>query len=294
MNVVVLSEKNGYHARELSRAAAVRGHGCVVCPWPRLVGAVGCGQPIARAAQTVLDRADMVLVRTMPPGTLEQIVFRMDLLGQLAAAGVCVVNPPRAIEIAVDKYLALAKLNAAGLPTPATIVCQKFDDAVAAFDDLGRDVVIKPLFGSEGFGITRVTDPDLAQRAFAQLDRAGSVIYLQKFVDHDGSDLRLFVLGDRVLAAIRRTSGDWRTNVARGARAERFEPTDALCDLALRAARACGCRIAGVDLVQDRAGRVFVLEVNAVPGWRALAPACGIDVAAAVIEHLETASRGTD
>ena len=88
----------------------------------------------------------------MPPGSLEQVVFRMDALHRLAAAGVPVLNPPRAVEAAVDKYLTLALLAAAGLPVPSTWTGQSAAEALAAFEELGGDVVVKPLFGSEGRG----------------------------------------------------------------------------------------------------------------------------------------------
>src|SRR5205823_2846186 len=95
------------------------------------------------------------------------------------------------------------------------------DAALEAFRLLGGDVVVKPLFGSEGRGMVRVSDLDLAWRTFRTLERVQSVLYLQQFVAHPGWDLRVFVLGSRVLGAMRRCSGGgWRTNVAQGGKAE--------------------------------------------------------------------------
>ena len=140
----------------------------------------------------------------MPPGSLEQVVFRMDALHRLAAAGVPVLNPPRAVEAAVDKYLTLALLDAAGLPVPPTWAGESAAEALAAFEALGGDVVVKPLFGSEGRGLVRVSDTELAWRTFHTLERLGAVLYLQRVVRHPGHDLRVFVLGGRVLGAMRR------------------------------------------------------------------------------------------
>jgi len=166
-------------------------------------------------------------------------------------------------------------------------VCQRADDALAAFADLGGDVVVKPLFGSEGRGVLRVSDPDLAWRTFRTLEQTGCVLYLQRFVPHPGWDLRVFLLGGCVLAAMRRCGGaDWRTNVARGGRAEAVRPTAEEERLALAAADAIDAPIAGVDLLKDDDGQMLVLEVNTVPGWRALAAASSIDVAAAVVDWL--------
>jgi len=223
----------------------------------------------------------------MPAGSLEQIVFRMDLIGRLAAAGKCVINPPRAIEVAVDKYLALSRMAAAGLHVPPTIVCQRPSDALAAFDELGGDIVLKPLFGSEGVGITRITDRDLAERAFNMLDRMSSVIYVQKFIDHGGGDLRLFVIGKQVVASMRRVGAGWKTNIAQGGRGEPFSPTDELRDVALRAAAACETLVTGVDILMDQTDRPIVLEVNGVPGWQTISAVTGVDIAERIVEFAE-------
>ena len=156
-----------------------------------------------------------------------------------------------------------------------------------AFGTLGRDVVVKPLFGSEGRGMVRVSDPDLAWRTFRTLERLQSVIYVQQVITHPGWDMRVFVLGGRVLAAMRRHAKDgWRTNIAQGGTGELIRLDSELASLALQAARAVGVPVAGVDLLPGPAGEWYVLEVNAVPGWRALAPVAGVDVAAGLIQFL--------
>ena len=288
--IVALVSGFGWHVQDLRRAAGSLGVPFHAVPFPRVTGIAGGpgggGQVMAGGID--LGAAAGVLVRMMPPGTLEQVVFRMDALHRLAAAGVPVLNPPGAVEAAVDKYLATARLDAAGLPVPPTWAGERAEDALAAFEALGGDVVVKPLFGSEGRGLVRVSDPELARRVFHALERIGAVLYLQRFVRHPGHDLRAFVLGDRVLGAIRRHAppGDWRTNVAVGGRAEAVALEPAAERLALRAARAVGATMAGVDLLPDADGKLLVLEVNAVPGWRALAAATGVDVASAILEGL--------
>jgi ribosomal protein S6--L-glutamate ligase len=236
-----------------------------------------------------LHDVDAILVRTMAPGSLEQVVFRMDALARLEAAGKLVINPAKAIEAAVDKYLATAKLAAAGLRVPRTAVCQTPEDAMQAFAALGGDVVLKPLFGSEGRGIARLNDEALAERAFRLLADLRSVIYLQEFIPHNGHDIRVLIIGQRALAMRRHNPNDWRTNVSRGAKAEPCELDDELREMAFRAAAAVGAPLAGVDLLPDRDGQTYAIEVNAVPGWRALAKALDIDVAALVLDYLERA-----
>jgi len=287
MRIAVVAAGGGDHVQDLLRAGRELGFELTVVPFPSLCGWVGSGRPGIEGPDGFdLTRVDRVLVRIVPPGSLEQVVFRMDALHRLVAAGVPVINPPRAIETAVDKYLALCRMEAAGLPVPETVACESAETALAAFAQLGSDVVVKPLFGSQGRGMMRVSDPELAVRAFGTLERLGSVIHLQRFVHHPGWDLRAFVLGDRVLAAMKRVSGDWRTNVARGARAEPITLSDHETDLALRAAEAVGALAAGVDILPDAEGRRWVIEVNAVPGWMALAAACKIDVAAELLRFV--------
>jgi ribosomal protein S6--L-glutamate ligase len=280
MRIALLSAGGGWHVRDLQRAAVQHGHDAVAIDFRRLSAAVA-------HASHPLSEFEAVLVRTMPPGSLEQVVFRMDLLHQAQAHGVAVLNPPRAVETCVDKYLATAYLESAGLRVPPTVVCQIADAALEAFERLGGDVVVKPLFGSEGRGMVRVSDPEMAWRVFRTLERTQSVLYLQQFIRHPGWDLRVFVLGGRVLAAMRRFSnGDWRTNVAQGGRGEVVKLSTEEERLALRAADALGAVMSGVDLLPGPDGEWYVLEVNAVPGWRALAPTTGADVAGAIIDFL--------
>jgi ribosomal protein S6--L-glutamate ligase len=113
------------------------------------------------------------------------------------------------------------------------------------------------------------------------------VLYVQKFIAHPGWDLRAFVIDDRIVAAMRRRArGGWRTNVAQGGAAEPVRLNADQTELALRAARAVGCPVAGVDLLPGPNSEWYVLEVNAVPGWRALAPVTGVDVPAEMLRFL--------
>ncbi len=319
MRFAVLASSDSWYLKDLVRAAAGQDE-IVPLAFRQLTAALACGcsdetDTSAKRGQGArtdasshslrtrdtpfpatgvdLSDVDAVIVRTMPPGSLEQVVFRMDVLGRLEAAGKVVVNPPRAIEAAVDKYLASAKLAAAGLRTPRTIVCQTVDDAMQAFAALGGDVVVKPLFGAEGRGITRIDDEGLARRAFSLLVPLGAVLYLQEFIPHDGYDLRVLVVGRRMWAIRRRNELDWRTNVSRGAVAEPVELTDELAELARRACDAIGATVAGVDLLPGRDGTLYAIEVNAVPGWQALARTLRVDVARHVLQFVRSSVEET-
>ncbi len=285
LRLAILSSGDGWHVRDLQRAAATLGHTADAVDFRRVTAGLGI-------AADSLAGYDAVIVRTMPPGSLEQVVFRMDVLHRLQATGVIVLNPPAAIECCVDKYLASTRLEAAGLHVPPTIVCQHADAALEAFARLGGDVVVKPLFGSEGRGMIRICDTETAWRAFRTLERLQTVLYVQQFIRHPGWDLRAFVVGGRILASMKRYArDDWRTNVAQGGRAELVKLSAAEEELAFRAAIAVGAPVAGVDLLPGPSGEWYVIEVNAVPGWRALAPVTGVDVAAEMVRFLADAVR---
>jgi len=275
----ILATGDRWHVERL--AEALRRRGCEPLPLPmdRLSGRAGGPGPAAvDALDAPLDGLDALLVRFIPEGSLDQIVFRVDALHALHDAGLPVVNPPRAIERTVDKHWTSQLLARASIPTPATVAAENVEDALAAFRRFG-DVVVKPLLGSGGRGIVRVTDEDLAHRVFRALRLQRAVFYVQEFVPHGRSDLRLLVAGGRVVAAARREADGWKTNVAAGGVMRPHRPAPAEEDLALRAARAVGADYAGVDLLERDDGALLVAEVNGIPGWSALQRTTSIDLA---------------
>ena len=282
--IILLASDTGWHTDQLCRAVRARGHEPLLLPWEGNVSRLGVGSGISNSGHPLAE-ARAVLPRIIPSGSLEQLIYRVDTLHRLEAAGVRVMNSGRAIERTVDKAWTSAILEQAGLPTPETVACERADDAFVAFRRMG-DVVVKPLFGSMGLGMTRVSDEDVAWRVFRAVEAMRGVFYVQRFVDHGGRDLRAFVIGDQVLGAIERTADDWRTNFSRGGKAAPCTLPAEWAVLAVRAARAVGAEYAGVDLLPDGHGGVYVLEVNGIPGWEGLQQATGLDVAGAVITHL--------
>ena len=290
--VGILAAADGWHVEALRRALHTTGCDSVRLDPTRLVGRIDKDSGIAASfpapsktarhaaagSAVPLERLDAILVRVVPPGSLDQIVFRIDALHLLADRGVRLVNAPRCLERTIDKHWTSRLLREAGVPTPRTVVAERSAEALAAFRDL-RDVLIKPLLGSGGHGIFRVSDEDHAWRAFRALEQQRAVIYLQEFVPHGRSDLRLFVVDGRVVAAARREGLDWKSNVAAGAKARAHRPTPEQEDAALRAAAAVAADYAGVDLLEADDGRLLVTEVNGIPGWSGLQDTTSTDIA---------------
>jgi len=281
VKIGILGQRGGWHVTALQEALARRGITAPCFPITRLTARLSA-RPWLAATGEPLETYDVLFVRTIPGGSLEQIIFRVDALHRLENAGVRIVNSPTTIERTVDKYYTSTLLEDAGLPTPRTVVTERFDEAMAAFHELGGDVVVKPIFGSEGRGIVRVSDPDTAYRVFRALELGRYVYYLQEFVPHGCEDIRVFVIGEEVVAAMVRRGETWKTNVAQGAVGEPLVPDDELREMSLRATRALGADYAGVDILPIGGGGYAVVEINGIPGWRGLQAATGVNIA----EHL--------
>jgi len=228
---------------------------------------------------------DAIVVRPIGRGSLEEIIFRLDVIHRLERLGVPIFNPPSAIEKAVDKYYALTLMEESDLPVPRTMAVERHEDALRAFDELGGDVVVKPIFGSRGIGTTRVTDREIATRIFRSLAYNHHVVYIQEFVEHGTRDIRAFVIGDRVVAAMHRQAEGWKTNVSQGARPIKAELSYEVNSIALKASRVIGCEIAGVDIMESARGPL-VAEINSQPGWRGLQQTTEVDIAEEIARHV--------
>lgn len=298
--VAILGEPTGWHAARLAMKLTDRGHVVGIVPWRRLsagvAGAGGAGETVGPAA--VAD-ADLIVVRGMPGGSqperwLQEVIFRMNLLGRIANRGGRVINSPRSLEVAIDKHLTLCHVAATGLTVPATLVVQDAAAALAAWEHLGGDCLLKPLFGSRGRGLMRLrsaAEVKVATNSPAVARSCGGIFYIQQFIPHPGWDVRILVVGDRSFAMRRHAAaGEWRTNLTCGGHAEPFVAPDAWVDQARQAAAAVGTEIAGVDLLPTVDGSVVVLEVNGVPGWRGLEAATEADITGTVADYLERAT----
>jgi [lysine-biosynthesis-protein LysW]--L-2-aminoadipate ligase len=208
--------------------------------------------------------------------------------------GVPTVNPYDVVALCGDKVFASLRLAEAGIPTPRTVVALTPEAALKALDEIGYPAVLKPPVGSWGRLMAKVDDPEEAEQIIEHKSALGSpmhsIFYVQEYVDKPERDLRAFVVGDEIVAAMSRHSKEWRTNAARGATAEPFVPTEEMTDLALRAAKAVGGGVLAVDLMEGPEGLV-VHEVNPTPEFRALTGATGVDVAGRILDYVEEVAK---
>lgn len=209
----------------------------------------------------------------------------------LEHAGVRVVNSARALEICGDKWRTALALSSAGLPTPRTALALTPDAARDLACQFGYPLIVKPVVGSWGRRVALIRDPDAADAVFeycAALPAPQShLLCVQEVVGTPGQDIRVIVVGDAVLGAMRRVArSGWRANVALGADVQPCRLSDDAAALALSAARATGAEIAGVDLLERADGGLCVLEVNAGVEFRGFCAATGIDVAGAIVSYL--------
>lgn len=259
----------GWHADELRHAARRHGYEILYADYESLSSRFDeGGEHVARCSAGELQSFAAVVCRTMPTGSMEQIIFRLAVLHAATDQGVKIVNPPRTLETAIDKYATLAVVQSLGFPVPATIVVQSRTAAMHAFETLGRDVVVKPIFGGEGRGVMRIRDPQLAWTAFSTLQQLASVLYVQRFIPPGGRDTRMLVLGDQIVGIRRSSDHDFRTNVANGASCEVIELSPVQQQMARQIAAKMNLRIGSVDLIDHAEGPSMVLEVNGVPGWK--------------------------
>jgi RimK family alpha-L-glutamate ligase len=224
------------------------------------------------------------LVRGFGAAATQKIFFRLDILRAIEEFDVKLINSRESLEIASDKFLTSVFLENHNIPTPKTIICEDPHKALDAFDELGGDCVLKPLYGSKGIGIVRMNDKAFAENVIYSLDQLNQVFYLQEFVEHYNRDIRILVLGDKVIAGMYRISDSWKTNIYAGAKAKPIEITKELENLAIKAAKITKTEIAGVDIIESEKGYT-VLEVNSIPGFTALQKVTDIKIAEGIVNY---------
>ena len=283
--IAIFTDDPGWHGKQLKLAFAKQGYDShYVSLTEAKIQLEESGLPI-RLPEFANALPDAVFVRGVPGGSLEEVVFYLDILHAFKLMNIPVYNDGHAIERSVDKGMTSFLLKNAGLPTPATWVARNREEVLKIAElelQQGHKLISKPLFGSQGEGIRRIEK----MTDLFWLTSSHGIYYLQRFVQCAGegyADKRVFVVNGKVIAAMRRHGGkSWLNNVARGARCEAIEADEKLAQLAIKAAAALKMDYAGVDIIKDINGNYSIIEVNSIPAWKGLESVCNVCVA----EHL--------
>ncbi len=234
---------------------------------------------------------DLILTRG---GISEEPSLHTVTTDTLKNAGYHVINAAPTFSVSRNKLAQTMLLNQKQIPQPRSIIVRHPNNAAAAAEQLSYPVIIKVAFGTHGKGVFIAKDLETLQPIVDYLNiRDRNPVILQEFIaEADKTDLRVYVVGDQVVAAMERkaTGNDFRSNAHQGAECTLADLTSEEQRIALDAARDFDLDIAGVDLIRSDRGPL-VLEVNACPGFESLEKATSIDVASAIIEYLEAEGR---
>ncbi len=214
------------------------------------------------------------------------------LARQLELMGVPLLNGSEAIAQSRDKLRSLQMLARAGIPVPRSIFAPRRTEVEPLLGELeerfgGLPVILKLLHGTHGVGVMLASTREEARSALATLFELGEELLVQEFVgEAEGADLRALVVGERVVATMRRRAraGEFRANLHRGGDGSRATLSDEAAALAVKAARAVGLEVAGVDLIESKRGPL-ILELNASPGLEGIERSTGVDVAGAMVDR---------
>jgi len=207
----------------------------------------------------------------------------------LNAWGIPTVNTASVADTCGDKLWTSAALFHAGVPQPELRMAFTRESAIAAIEEMGYPVVLKPVIGSWGRMISKINDRDAAEAVLETREVLGNyqqnIFYIQEMIKKPGRDIRAFVVGDETIAAIYRTSEHWITNTARGGKGTACPVTPELNDISVRAAQAVGGGVLAVDVLEDPDRGYLINEVNHTMEFHTSVPATGIDIPGKVIDY---------
>lgn len=287
LGVVILSRNEKlYSTRRLVEAALALGYP------PRVLDTLRCNMVLGRDRPRILYRGEEILatdVHVAIPRIGASITgYGLSVVNQLDLMGVPVLNNAIPIARSRDKLRALQFLSRFGIDIPRTVMCRYREEVPEAVELVGGlPCIIKLLQGTQGVGVMMANTMKEVEGLLDTLWTLGQEILLQELVaESRGKDVRALVVGDRVVAAMRRTAraGEFRSNIHRGGVAEPLSLDRDYSETAVKAARVMGLEVAGVDMLEARTGPK-IMEVNSSPGFEGLEAATGQDIATAYVQH---------
>ncbi len=287
MRIAVLSRGPGlYSTRRLVEAAQARGHQVRVMDTLRFDIRIRRGKPELFFENETVEGLDAVIPRIGASITL----FGLAVVRQFEMMGVYCLNDSQAIARSRDKLRALQTLSGHDVGLPTTVYTRLPDHVKNCIELVGGvPVVVKLLEGTQGVGVVLAETNAAAESVIEAFHGLDQNILIQEFIrEAKGSDLRALVVGNRVVAAMRRQAeaGEFRSNLHRGGTAKKVRLPAEYRKTALKAAKVLGLRVAGVDMIESTAGP-RVMEVNSSPGLEGIERASGADIADAVIDFIE-------
>lgn len=287
MKIAILSQDASlYSTRRLREAGEERGHQIRVVDYVRCYMNITSHKPMVMYQGKPLENFDAVIPRIGASKTF----YGTAVVRQFEVMGVFSANESQAISRSRDKLRCLQILSREGIGLPVTGFAHSTQDIDGLIELVGgAPLVIKLLEGTQGIGVVLAETHQAAKSVIEAFRGLDANILVQEYIkEAAGMDIRCFVIGDKVVASMKRQSapGEFRSNLHRGGTAEKIKLTPEERSTAIRAAKAMGLRVAGVDLLRSNHGSV-VMEVNSSPGLEGIETAAGVDVAAKIIEFLE-------
>lgn len=286
MKIPIFTDDAGWHGAQLKQAFIKRGVAADFVSLQDCVVNLSDAQPIIQIPGFDTP-PPAVFVRGVSGGTLQQVITRLNVLHMLAIQGVNIYNDAKAIERTVDKAMTSFLLHAHGVSTPATWVGEsraQMDTIRQSAAQNNQQLVIKPLFGSQGLGVRKLSANEPMPVPMQQY--VDGVYYLQQLIETADAphDYRVFVINGQVIAAMKRVGSSWVNNVAAGGRCEAVDPNATMAQLALAAASALQIDYCGVDIIQAATGEYYVLEVNSIPAWKGLQSVHDLNIAQLLVD----------
>jgi RimK family alpha-L-glutamate ligase len=241
-------------------------------------------KPHVKSKTHILDECEKIYVRAIPIETIEQAFYNINLLHRLENIGVECINSPSVIGKCLDKSFTTSLFEDAGLRVPRTVCCRNYDDAFAAFLEM-KDVVVKPLCGSHGIGMTRVNTEEMANRLFRYQEFHKFIFYVQEYLEHNNEGFRLLTCQEEFVSTYKIKAPTWNANVHQGGKPEKSKASEEMVEMALTASRVLGCHYCEFDIIESFS-EPYIIEANWNPDLEFHQLMQDFDVVSKVVELL--------
>ncbi len=271
IRTLILTEKEGWHFQQLELSLTKKNHLVQSACLSDFSISLNKNKVILKICGEEIPKVDNILVRFIPGGTLEEIVFYLNILKILESMKIRVINDAGSIERTVDKLYTSYLLNQNNINTPKTFVMRGSESSSRFIKNYNFDslLIYKPLFGSQGDNIRLIRGSD----DFNQLDNSTNIYYFQEYLENiPNYDYRVLVINnkdDTNVFYMTRYGETFINNVSKGATCTREKLDDEVIEMAIKSSRLLNINFCGVDIIRYK-DKYYVIEVNSIPAWRGL------------------------